>query len=42
MTVCSHHQQVDLIGFRQLRQDVSDRSPCGIDFIDDNADPVPR
>jgi hypothetical protein len=42
MTVCTHDQQINFIGCNELRQDISDCSARGIDFIDDNADPVAK
>ena len=40
VTICAHDQQVDFFGGDELRQDVSDRSTRGTDFIDDNVDSV--
>ena len=40
MAVGAHDQQVDLMGCDKSREDVSDRSISGIDFVDDDIDPM--
>jgi hypothetical protein len=42
VAICTHHQQVNLVGCHELRQYVADGSSASIDLVNVNVDPVSR